>query len=480
MVTSSTVQYGIFHGIFSIFAYPVNFVLSALSSNALHVMRATDSREYAQYLGMAALLAIERRRFRDGRYSLFSEAPRAPIDVTQLDAALRAEYVKVYDELEALKGANRASDDATAAGEVVASGGAGPSTAIVVAEAGVSTDEAAVRALRRQLSAAERERDDALSRAAASERAREEVASRLESIERSRDEALSRVTVVAQARDDALARVAEATKIRAEALASQRKAERALQDARVHDEALVRKAGEDAARLDHLRHEVRVLQERTAAHQGEVDGNRAMITALQTKCEAANAAQETAERALAAANASLADERKRDEGRVAAVRREYQAREKETVRQIQNTIERTHRLGATLSDIIDSVQRSPAVSDGVVASNGETQSVSGLQEEAMQDETASGATSTARGVGVGRGGARPTTRSRAAGATSAPPSIPPLRLGVQGGRVVRVLNPERRRGHQADTASRRARARNAVGSTSSRRTRRDDDAHANP
>ena len=33
----------------------VDAVLSALSSNELHVMRATNSREYAQYLGMAAL-----------------------------------------------------------------------------------------------------------------------------------------------------------------------------------------------------------------------------------------------------------------------------------------------------------------------------------------------------------------------------------------------------------------------------------------
>ena len=78
----------------------------------------------------------------------------------------------------------------------MASGGAGLSTAVVAADAGESTDAAGVCALRRQLYAAERERDDALSRAASSERAREDVALRLESVERGRDEALSRVTSV--------------------------------------------------------------------------------------------------------------------------------------------------------------------------------------------------------------------------------------------------------------------------------------------
>ena len=81
----------------------VDAMLSALSSGELHVMRATDSGEYAQYLGMAALLTTEGRHFREGRYSLFSEAPRAPIDITQLDAALRAQYVKICNELQALK-----------------------------------------------------------------------------------------------------------------------------------------------------------------------------------------------------------------------------------------------------------------------------------------------------------------------------------------------------------------------------------------
>lgn len=77
-------------------------VLSTLSSNELHVMRTTDSCEYAQYLGRVALLTIDCRRFRDGHYLLFSEALRAHIDITHPDAALWAEYVKVC-ELQAEK-----------------------------------------------------------------------------------------------------------------------------------------------------------------------------------------------------------------------------------------------------------------------------------------------------------------------------------------------------------------------------------------
>ena len=173
--------------------------------------------------------------------------------------------------------------------------------------------------------------------------------------------------------------------------------------------------------------------------------------------------------------ATLAGERARGEERVAAVRREYQKRERETVQQLQDTLERSHRLGSTINALIGQVQKSPAVSAAEEAqSTGATQSVSGLREEAARESTSVIAAS----VGAGRGGARPMTRARTAAGASSRASIPPLRIGVQEGRVIRVVNPERRRGHQADTASSRARARDAAGSASSRRSRRAENSHS--
>jgi len=374
----------------------VDAVLSALSTNELHVMRATDSREYAQYLGMAALLAIERRRFRDGRYSLFSEPPRAPIDVERLDAALRAEYVKVYNELQALKAASSGHGGAAAsssagdggaavssaaksgAGDGAAAGsrtGAGDATAddvtagdaaTAVNEAGDVLAESDANVLRGQLAAAEKgreealarvallegARDDALARMASAVEGRSEALARLTSVEQSRDEALARVTTIAQARDDAAARLTKANATRDEAVSLVHEAEKTLKDAAGREATLERKAGEDATRIERMHKDIGDLQERVANYERAASGNRAMITTLQERCEAATSAQERAERALSDVEANLAGERQRGAERVAAVRRVYTARERETVRRIQDTIERTHRLGTTLNDIV--------------------------------------------------------------------------------------------------------------------------------
>lgn len=74
---------------------------------------------------------------------------------------------------------------------------------------------------------------------------------------------------------------------------------------------------------------------------------------------------------------------------------------------------------------------------------GETQSVSGLFAEATHETARSGAAADmVESVGAGRGDARPMTISRAAGALSDRPSIPPLRICIQEVRVMRVLSPE--------------------------------------
>lgn len=70
-----------------------------------------------------------------------------------------------------------------------------------------------------------------------------------------------------------------------------------MKEAANREAKLVCKADEDAKRIEQMQNDIRALQVRAAAHQRVVDGNRAMITALHVRCEAADLAQERAERA---------------------------------------------------------------------------------------------------------------------------------------------------------------------------------------
>jgi len=125
------------------------------------------------------------------------------------------------------------------------------------------------------------------------------------------------------------------------------------------------------------------MQNRAATHRMGDEENSAKLTALQSRCDAADLALEKAERTLAEVASNLEVERRRAASRIAAVHDEYRARERETERQVQDTIEHGLRLGTASNKVVRFGQRSPAGSVNEKESAGETQSVISLRAEAV-------------------------------------------------------------------------------------------------